>query len=73
MKKKELIRELASLDITYVCPNLKKEITVKAPSGNLSFTGSSDECEICGSHGSVDLCIYNCECGVSHDICLNSW
>ena len=72
-KKKELIRELPSINITYICPNLNKEITLVAPSGNVSFTSISGECELCGSHGSVDLSIYTCECGISHEIRLNDW
>jgi len=68
MKKKDESKVVA---IVYFCDTLKKEIVMKDFGNNLST--SSQECEICGSHGSVTLYITNCECGKFHDIEINSW
>jgi predicted oxidoreductase len=56
--------------IVYFCDVLKKEIVSKDFE---SLSGSEQECDICGSHGSVDFHVYNCECGGSHDIEIKSW
>lgn len=55
--------------MTILCPTLNKEVVTT----NYSFSGSESECEICGSHGSVNVCIMGCECGKTHDIQLSSW
>lgn len=67
MRKKD---ETKLLGIIYFCDNLKKEIMIKE---NYSLSASEQECELCGSHGSITLWIYKCECGKSHDIEIESW
>ena len=68
--KKELKIELKSLK--YFCPNLEKDIDVNISS--CSFSSSSQECDICGSHGDITLYIDNaCECGKFHDLEIRSW
>lgn len=53
------------IGIVYFCDKLKKEIIHK----NLDdITASSQECETCGSHGSINIFITDCECGEFHDI-----
>jgi len=68
MKKKD---ESRVIGIVYFCDTLKKEFVLKDFDGSLSST--SQECDICGSHGSVSLFITNCECGKFHDIEIRSW
>jgi hypothetical protein len=67
---KKLKDESKIVGIIYFCDNLKKEIVHKNVD---DVTASSQECEICGSHGSISLFIINCECGKSHDIDIKSW
>jgi len=67
MRKKD---ESKVIGIVYFCDNLKKEIVCK-DLDNLS--SSSQDCETCGSHGSVDFYVSKCECGKSHDIEISGW
>lgn len=55
--------------IVYFCDVLKKEIVSKDVE---SLSASEQECEICGSHGSIEFWI-KCECGKYHDIEIKSW
>lgn len=57
--------------IVYYCDNLKKEIVLRNIVGTL--TASESECELCGSHGSIDFYVTKCECGKSHDIEIYGW
>ena len=66
MKKKD---ESKVVGIVYFCDVLKKEI-ISTDIGSL--TSHEQECELCGSHGSISFGI-NCECGKYHDIEINSW
>lgn len=36
------------------------------------FTSHSDQCDMCGSHGEVELSV-DCPCGKDHDIIMSSW
>lgn len=67
MKKKD---ESKVIGIVIYCDNLKKEVVIK---GVDDLSSSSQECEICGSHGSVNLYTNGCECGKYHNIEINSW
>lgn len=66
MKKKD---ESKVVGIVIYCDNLKKEVIIK---GIEDLSSSSQECEICGSHGSISL-YTKCECGEYHDIEIRSW
>ena len=55
--------------IVYFCDVLKKEVVTKDIN---SLTASEQECEVCGSHGSITLFV-KCECGKFHDIEIRSW
>lgn len=66
MKK---IDESKVVGIVYFCDELKKEILIR----DFDITASSQECDICGSHGDITLYVFNCECGKSHDIEIRSW
>lgn len=68
-KTKEVKKEAKLLEITILCPVLNKEVKCD----NYSFSSSEQECELCGSHGSISIYIYGCECGKYHDIELSSW
>lgn len=70
--KKTKKKEIEVISIKYFCPNLEKEIEVIKD--GCSFSGSEQECDICGSHGSVTLYVDNkCECGEFHSVELSSW
>jgi len=64
MKKVEFI------SIKVYCEKLDKNIILDKKDCN--FSGNNQECETCGSHGSVSLG-FKCECGGYHDIELSSW
>jgi hypothetical protein len=66
MRKKD---ESKVLGIVYFCDVLKKEIVTKGVDG---LSSNTQDCELCGSHGSVKFYI-NCECGKFHDIEVDSW
>lgn len=68
MKKKD---ESKVVGIVYFCDTLKKEFVLKDVDNSLS--SFSQECDMCGSHGSITLYITNCECGGFHDIEIKSW
>jgi len=57
--------------ITIYCQNLNRSVVVEAEKAN--FSGSSSECELCGSHGSVKVYVRECQCGSYHDIELYEW
>lgn len=59
------------IGIVYFCDELKKEIVLKDTS-KYSISAISQECDTCGSHGSVTMYV-DCECGKNHDIEINSW
>ena len=63
--------ETKFLSVKIHCPNLDKEVELS--SDKVHYSSSESECEMCGSHGSVELQILKCECGKPHDIELNSW
>ena len=67
---KKVKDESKVIGITYFCDILKKELVTKDVSG---LSSTSQECETCGSHGSVTLFVSNCECGKFHDIEISSW
>ena len=59
------------LTLTYKCSKTKKNVTVELKSSD--FSASSSECEVCGSHGEVEI-YWDCtSCGKSHTIELKSW
>jgi hypothetical protein len=66
---KKIKDESKVLGIIYFCDTLKKEITTKDANG---FSSTEQECDICGSHGSVTFSV-NCECGKYHNIEIDSW
>ena len=52
------------------CPTLKKTVVVKQE--QLSWGSSESPCELCGSHGDIEVDV-ECQCGKSHTIELHSW
>ena len=66
---KKVKDESKVLGIVYFCDVLKKEIVCKDLH---SLHASESECELCGSHGSIEFSV-NCECGKYHDIEIQSW
>ena len=57
--------------MTIYCDKLKREVVVGKD--NIHWSGNSQECETCGSHGSVTVYVSGCECGNSHDITVSEW
>lgn len=45
---------------------------VEIPLENIYFSGTSQDCEVCGSHGEVTL-ITKCICGEHIEIELSGW
>ena len=68
--KKKVLRKEDLLVLNVMCPNLEKRVSVKV--ADIDFTGHSDECEMCGSHGGVELSFF-CKCGNTHEVELSSW
>lgn len=67
---KKVKDESKVIGIVYFCDTLKKELMTTDIS---SLSSTSQECDICGSHGSTTLFVSNCECGKFHDIEITSW
>lgn len=70
MAKKKPKRKAELKSISIYCPNKKRIVSV--PLVNLSWSADDSECEMCGSHGSVEV-EFECKCGKSHSIELDSW
>jgi len=68
-QKHTLTREM--IKATFACTHCQEdnEMTMQ----DISFSGSSSECELCGSHGSVDMSLTCQHCGQWFDIELSSW
>lgn len=71
VKEKVKVAPAVLNSLSVYCPVLDKEISLLL--SDVSFGGSESECEMCGSHGSVTLSIYKCQCGGMHDIVLKEW
>jgi len=52
------------------CPKTDKLVTVS--SKKLTWYANNSECEMCGSHGHIEVSV-NCSCGKTHDIELYEW
>lgn len=60
------------VSIEFLCPKTKEQCLLKL--SDVYFAGREGECEICGSHGSVDMTIEKCpSCGKEHKVILNEW
>lgn len=59
------------LSVKIHCSNLNEDVELDL--SQVHYSSSESECELCGSHGSVELKVYKCKCGKSHNIELNSW
>ena len=57
-------------NILVYCPKLEKNVTVASES--LSWRGYKADCDMCGSHGGVEV-DFQCKCGGNHKIELNVW
>jgi len=58
--------------IEFLCPKTKKYCSLSIK--DVSFSGGSAECEICGSHGDVTMTIGKCpECKKEHIVSLYEW
>ncbi len=58
------------VSLVVFCEKLAREVTVKLE--DAYFTSSENECELCGSHGSVVVSV-GCKCGKTHKIEIRSW
>ena len=61
--------ELIALKV--MCPVADKTVTILVQ--DLEWETDSGECELCGSHGSVDVSFKCGGCGKNHRINLKSW
>jgi hypothetical protein len=55
--------------VTILCPNLNTNVVVT----DYSISASESECDLCGSHGEINLSVMKCECGKMHEIEISSW
>jgi primosomal protein N' len=56
--------------IVYQCPNTHDSYTTV----RYNVKADSYECDLCGSHGAVEIYIYECEgCGNEHSLQLREW
>jgi len=69
MKRIKKYKDAKLLCLKYICPKLNKEMTTD----RIFIRSNSGECELCGSHGSIYVEILYCECGIYHEINLESW
>lgn len=67
-----MAKEKALLNyVVFFCLSCQKE--TKVAGEEVHYASYSDECELCGSHGSTELS-YTCQhCGNSHTVEVNSW
>jgi len=68
MKKRD---ESKVVGVVYFCDNLKKEIVSREI--ETCLTASSQECDLCGTHGEINFYVTDCKCGKVHDIEISSW
>jgi len=66
--------ELVSVSVTFICIKTGKEVTVNLTAPYYHAISSYEsECELCGSHGYVDVSVTCPECKKVHDFSLKSW
>lgn len=58
MKNKD---ESKFVGVVIFCDKLKKDVVLKE--GDFSISSISQECDMCGSHGTTTLDVTKCECG----------
>lgn len=72
MKKKEIPLPIKLKSIIIWCPNLNEE--VKLEENEYNIYSISQECETCGSHGSISIEVRKCKCNKFHDdLEIKSW
>ena len=59
------------VSVVIYCDVLKKEVTIEE--NFFSLSASSQERDVCGSHGNITFYVNECECSGSHDIEIDSW
>lgn len=64
-----------TITIEYECPKTNQMVTkVIKNIYDLELDYSSDDCELCGSHGHIAIDINNCtSCKKHHEISVRSW
>lgn len=62
---------LKGVIVKYYCPYLGKVLT-KTIQPDYDLEYSSNECDICGSHGYVQV-DFKCKCGNRHELSLKNW
>lgn len=71
MIKKVKKRSVELTSVSFYCPNLDKEVVIQ--SQMLGWSAQENQCEMCGSHGSIILSV-QCSCKKKrHDIEIYSW
>jgi len=71
MATKKQKHEMTGLFIKVKCPVKNTEVTVELKGDEVS--GTAQECDICGSHGSVSIYFQCPACKEYHDIEIKSW
>ena len=69
-KKTPISIKFEKLNVSYTCGGIPTSIDIDA--GDIN--SSSQECDLCGSHGSMTIWITACpQCGKYHDIEIKEW
>ena len=69
MKRIKKYRDTKLVYLKYICPKLNKEVIAD----RISARSNSQACDVCGSYGITYVEILYCECGIYHEVELNSW
>lgn len=69
--KKELHASTTIQSLSFICPKENIELTV--PYSSVSISASVQECEVCGSHGTIYFYIKCPVCKVEHEIKVKDW
>jgi transcription elongation factor Elf1 len=70
MRKRKEIRNY-QLSLNFKCPNTGKEVISVLSNDDFEF--SSQDCDICGSHGYLTVNVKCYQCNKNHELYLRDW
>lgn len=71
LKKQKLTINKREIEISFTCASCSKAVRVTMD--NISWDSKDQDCEICGSHGNVNMCVACPSCNYFFDVELSSW
>jgi hypothetical protein len=64
--------KIETVNLSFICPKTEKRVSIKI--SDLSVNSWEEECDMCGSHGKVEIIIQVCPlCKKSHSVEIKSW